>query len=265
MPWRKRCWTPLLLKLCSLSSQALLSASVLAGVACWIGWLGGNSLASGKDLWAFPGVVGMVGAGLNLGGRFLSWQGWGDSSSEPSALQLLLLSRLGGDRDRQSESDCESVLLLEVVVLLSSSELQLWCLEAEERQLQFSVVSAVTMVGLSFTGVLCDAGTGLSSATACISSFTVGLSWDWDVCAAEAAFLGFRAARGVEWRGLHMSSVRSMMARLLDGVGSVFVSSQVKSMISCGVGAAMSMTCPARSLCYSGTVASVQEGKGQPA
>lgn len=58
-----------------------------------------------------------------------------------------------------------------------------------------------------------------------------------------------------------MSSVRSMTARLLDGLGSVFVSSQVRSMISCGDRAAVSVSCPARSLCYGGTVAPVQEGK----
>lgn len=58
-----------------------------------------------------------------------------------------------------------------------------------------------------------------------------------------------------------MSSVRSMMARLLDGVGSVFASSQVRSMISCGDRAAASMSCPARSLCYGGTVVPVQERK----
>lgn len=111
MPWRKRCWTPFLLKLYSLSRQALLSVSVLAGVACCVGWGGGKSLDSGKDLWAFSGITGMVGAGLSRGGRFLSCQGWGASSSELSALLLLLLSRLGGDGDRLSESDSESKLL----------------------------------------------------------------------------------------------------------------------------------------------------------
>lgn len=140
------------------------------------------------------------------------------------------------------------------------SELQLW-LETGERQLLFSMVSAVTVVELSFTGVLCDASAGLSSATACISS-AVGQSWGWDVCAAGAVFLGFWAAPRVEWRRLHMSSVRSMMGRLLDGVGSVFASSQVRSMISCGDRATVSRSYPARSLCYGGPVASAQEGKG---
>lgn len=54
-----------------------------------------------------------------------------------------------------------------------------------------------------------------------------------------------------------MSSVRSMKARLLDAVGSEFASSQVKSMISCGDRAAVSMSCPARSPCYGGTVVPV--------
>lgn len=104
---------------------------------------------------------------------------------------LLLLSRLGGDGDWQSESDCESKLLLKAVVLQSCSGPQLWCLETGERQLQFSVVSAVTMVELSFSEVLCDAGAGLGSGTACVSFSAVGQSWGWDVCAAGAAFLEF--------------------------------------------------------------------------
>lgn len=53
------------------------------------------------------------------------------------------------------------------------------------------MVSAVTMLELSFTEVLCDAGSGLSSGTACISFSAVGQSWEWDVCAAGAAFLEF--------------------------------------------------------------------------
>lgn len=51
------------------------------------------------------------------------------------------------------------------------------------------MVSAVTMVELSFSEVLCDAGAGLGSGTACVSA--VGQSWAWDVCAAGAAFLEF--------------------------------------------------------------------------
>lgn len=126
------------------------------------------------------------------------------------------------------------------------------------------MISAVSMVELSFTGVLCHAGAGLGSATACISSSVVGQSRGWDRCAAGAAgtFLGFWSAPRVEWRGLHMSSVRSMIARLLDGVGSVFVSSQVRSMISCGDGAAGSVSCPVGSLCYGGTVAESKREKG---
>lgn len=53
------------------------------------------------------------------------------------------------------------------------------------------MVSAVTMVELSFSEVLCDAGAGLGSGTACVSFSAEGQSLGWDLCAAGAAFLEF--------------------------------------------------------------------------
>lgn len=122
--------------------------------------------------------------------------------------------------------------------------------------------SAVAVVELSFTRVLCDAGAGFGSAAACVSS-AVGRSWGWDMNAAGAVFLRFWVAPRVEWRGAHMSLVRSMVSRLFNSFGFEFVSSQVRSMMSsCGDRAAVSMFYPARSLFYSGTIAPVQEGNG---
>lgn len=228
--------------------------------------------ASSKGPWAFPGVVGMAGAELCLGGSSLCWQRWGVSSSGPLALQLLLLSRLEGDRDSRSESSCmlarEPKSLLKVVVLQFCSGLQeeLWQLEAGEKQLQFSAFSAVSVVALGSAGAPCQGAAGLGPAIDSVSCFVVEQTWGWGVCAAGVAgtCLGSWSAQLVVWGGLHVSSVRSMMVKLLHGAGSVLVSSQVRSMISCGDRGANAVSdggtwvpwsFSARDLCYGGTVA----------
>lgn len=213
----------------------------------------------------------MAGAGLSLGGMSLCWQRWGVSSSGPLALQLLLLSRLEGDRDSRSESSCmlarEPKSLLKVVVLQFCSGLQeeLWWLEVGEKQLQFSTLSAVSMVAPDSTGALCEGAAGLSPNVASVSCVVVEQRWGHDVCAAGAAGAcpGSWSAQlvvwGGLWEGLHVSSVRSMMLRLLHGAGSVLVSSQVRSIISCGDRRASAVT---DNDAYGGTVAPAKGGKG---
>lgn len=212
----------------------------LAGITCWIAPCR-KSPGSSKGSWAFTGVGGMAGAGLSLGGSSLCWPRWGGSSSGLQDLQLLLLSRLEGDGDSRSEPSCmlarEPKSLLKVVVLQFCSGLQeqLWQLETGEKHLQFSALSAMSVVALGSVGASCEGAAGLGPDVASVSCFVVEQSWGWDVCAAGAAGAcpGPRSAQPVVG-GLHVSSVRSMMVRLLHGDGSVLVSSQVRSIISCG-------------------------------
>lgn len=164
--------------------------------------------------------------------------------------------------------------LLKVVVLQSCSGLQeeLWQLELGEEPPQISPLSAVSMVALGSGGVLSLGAAGFSPAA--VSACTeVEQSWGQDVSAAGAAGTCPRswAAPLVVWGGLHVSSVRSMMVRLLHGAASVLVSSQVRSMISCGDRGASAVSdggnwvlqsFAVRSFCYGGTVILAHRGKG---
>jgi len=223
-----------------------------------------KSSASSKGPWASPGVVGKAGAGLSLGGSSLCWQSCRVSSSGPLALPLP--SRLEGDRDSRSESSCvlasEPKSLLKVVVLQFCSGLQEEPrrLAVAEKQLQSSLLSAVSVVALGSMGTPCWGAAGLGLAVASVSCFVVEQRRGWDVCAAGVAGAGpgSWSAQPMVWGGLHVSSVRSMTARVLHGAGSVLTSSQVKSMISCGDRGASAISnsgtwapwsCPARDLC----------------
>lgn len=165
--------------------------------------------------------------------------------------------------------------LLKVVVLQFSSGLQeeLWQLELGEEPPQISPLSALSVVALGSVGVPSLGDAGFSPAVVSAFSTVVEQSWGRDVSAAEAAGAcpGSWAAPPVVRGGLHVSSVRSMMVRLLHGAASVLVSSQVRSMISCGDRGASAVSdggngvlrsFSARSFCYGGTVIPAHGGKG---
>lgn len=216
---------------------------VLPGVevACWVAVFSAESPSSSKGPLAFPGLVAMLpGTGLGLVGSSFSWEVWGVSSSVPQFPQLLLLlCRLEGDREKRSGSSSmlarEPKSLLNVVVLQFCSGLQkeLWWLEAGEQQPLFSAVPAVSAAAQGYAGASCWGAAGLSPSAPSVSCFVVKQSLGWDACPAGPA--GSPSAQSVGGGGLHVSSfVRSMTVMLLHGVASVLVSSQVRSMISCG-------------------------------